>query len=152
MAERIDLSASHLSQIEQGKNEGAKCLTGGERAAVRISLQESGCTGYKYVVEEVDAGADSDVKIELENGVRLFLDTGAVAILRGTEIDYAREGINYNLKFRNPNVLTKLHACIAGFHFADCKEISRSPKGVVQGPRFKLRFSFADNRFLFNHS
>jgi iron-sulfur cluster assembly accessory protein len=82
-------------------------LAGGERAAVRISLQESGCTGYKYVVEEVDAGADSDVKIELENGVRLFLDTGAVAILRGTEIDYAREGINYNLKFRNPNVVAE---------------------------------------------
>jgi iron-sulfur cluster assembly accessory protein len=82
-------------------------LAGTGHSGVRISVQESGCTGYKYVVEEVDAGADSDVKIELENGVRLFLDTGAVAILRGTEIDYAREGINYNLKFRNPNVVAE---------------------------------------------
>ncbi len=82
-------------------------LAGLGRAAVRISLQESGCTGYKYVVEEVDEGAEGDLRIELDNGVQLFLDTGAIAVLRGTEIDYVREGINFNLKFRNPNVVAE---------------------------------------------
>ena len=73
-------------------------------AAVRISVRESGCTGFKYVMDEVDTGAQGDVLVQLDNGIGLYLEPAALAFLRGTQIDYAREGINRVLKFNNPNV------------------------------------------------
>ena len=82
-------------------------LAGTGHAGVRISVQESGCTGYKYVMETVDHGAAGDVQVELDKGVILYLHPDAVAFLRGTEIDYTREGVNRTLKFNNPNVVAE---------------------------------------------
>lgn len=80
-------------------------LAGKGYTGVRISVRESGCTGFKYVLDEVEsAGVEGDVAMELANGVTLFLEPAALVFLRGTEIDYAREGVNRNLKFNNPNV------------------------------------------------
>jgi iron-sulfur cluster assembly accessory protein len=75
--------------------------------AVRISVRESGCTGFKYVMEEVAAAEDGDVTVTLDNGIELYLDDAAVQFLRGTQIDYEREGVNRTLKFRNPNVVAE---------------------------------------------
>jgi len=80
-------------------------LAGTGRSGVRISVRESGCTGFKYVMEEVESsGSEGDVAVDLANGVTLFLEPAALAFLRGTEIDYTREGVNRSLKFNNPNV------------------------------------------------
>lgn len=85
----------------------SKRLEGAGKAAVRLSVKESGCTGFMYVMEEVDAGHESDAAMNLHNGVTLFLAEDAVDFMRGTEIDYAREGINRVLRFRNPNVVAE---------------------------------------------
>ncbi len=82
-------------------------LAGTGHSGIRISVQESGCTGYKYVMDTVDCGADGDVPVALDNGVTLYLDAAAVSFLRGTEIDFTREGINRTLKFNNPNVVAE---------------------------------------------
>lgn len=82
-------------------------LAGSGQSGVRISVQESGCTGYKYVMETVDHGAAGDVQVALDNGVILYLQADAVAFLRGTEIDFTREGVNRTLKFNNPNVVAE---------------------------------------------
>lgn len=79
-------------------------LQGKECTGVRIDIQESGCTGFKYVMDEVAGGGDTDVSLELEGGVTLYISPAAMPFLRGTEIDYVREGVNRSLKFNNPNV------------------------------------------------
>lgn len=83
--------------------------------AVRVSVKESGCTGYMYVMEEVDAGQADDLAIELDNGMVVYVEQAAVDFLRGTELDYVREGINRTLKFNNPNVTA---ACGCGESFS----------------------------------
>ena len=88
----------------------AKGLSG-----VRISVRESGCTGFKYVMDEVPAGREGDVLIELDNGVSLYLEPAALSYLRGTRIDYTREGINRSVTFNNPNVTA---ACGCGESFS----------------------------------
>lgn len=83
-------------------------LEAARKSAVRISVQESGCTGFKYVLEEVDSEAGSDAAtLTLDNGVAILLDADAVAFLRGTEVDLVREGINRVLRFNNPNVVAE---------------------------------------------
>ena len=84
-------------------------------SGVRISVKESGCTGYMYVMEEVDSSEADDVAIELDNGVSVFVAAESIGFLRGTELDYVREGINRSLKFKNPNVTA---ACGCGESFS----------------------------------
>lgn len=81
-----------------------KQLTGRDSDAIRLSVKESGCTGYKYVIDIVDQGESSDVEISLDNGVRLLVSAQAMGMVRGTQIDYTKEGLNRTLKFINPNV------------------------------------------------
>lgn len=74
------------------------------KSAVRISLKESGCTGFMYIIEEIDDAVPGDVQKALANGVELYIDPQNLAALGGTEIDYAQQGLNRNLVMNNPNV------------------------------------------------
>lgn len=83
--------------------------------AIRISLKESGCTGYMYVIDEVDAGQSEDLKTVLENGVELYIDSAHLAAIQGTVVDYVKQGINRTLVLNNPNVKA---ACGCGESFS----------------------------------
>lgn len=83
--------------------------------AVRISVKESGCSGYMYVMEEVNDKEIDDVTLDLNNGISVFMDASSIGLLQGTELDYVREGINRILKFKNPNVTA---ACGCGESFS----------------------------------
>ncbi|CAN0342826.1 MAG: iron-sulfur cluster assembly accessory protein [Pseudomonadales bacterium] len=82
---------------------------------VRFSVKNSGCSGLAYVIDCIDTPVEGDVDIELSNGVHVFVDAEAVAVLRGMEIDFVREGLNNNLKLNNPNVKA---ACGCGESFS----------------------------------
>lgn len=83
--------------------------------AVRISLKESGCSGFMYAIDEVDVPEENDILMTLDNGVQLYVAPGDAAALRGTEIDYTKEGLNQTLKIDNPNV-TDACGCGASFN------------------------------------
>jgi iron-sulfur cluster assembly accessory protein len=102
--ETFDVTRELVSVTDAAAEHLRSSLAGKGKSAVRIAIEESGCTGFKYVMEEVDDAADSDVTLALTNGVKVFIAPNAVALLQGTEIDYVREGINRTLKFKNPNV------------------------------------------------
>lgn len=74
------------------------------RAAIRLSLKESGCTGFKYVIDEVECEEKGDLSIRLENGVNVFVAPDNLNELQGTVVDYVQEGLNFNLVMNNPNV------------------------------------------------
>ncbi len=74
----------------------------GQAGAVRLSVKESGCTGFMYVVDMVNSGEVDDLHYELEDGVDLYVDNSSLGILSGTEIDYVQDGVNRQLKFNNP--------------------------------------------------
>lgn len=82
---------------------------------VRISLKKSGCTGFKYVIDEVEEPRADDVQLALENGVEIYINPADIAALRGAEIDYSTEGLNSTLKINNPNVKD---ACGCGESFS----------------------------------
>ncbi|GAB5498533.1 MAG: iron-sulfur cluster assembly protein IscA [Pseudohongiellaceae bacterium] len=84
------------------------------KEALRLSVKESGCTGYMYVLEEVSAGQSEDIAVALDNGMQVFVDAGSVPFLRGTELDLIQKGPNRVLQFNNPNVSV---ACGCGESF-----------------------------------
>lgn len=72
--------------------------------AVRLSVKQSGCTGWMYVVDLVQEGKAEDVHVALADGVELLIDSASLPVVSGTEIDYVTEGVNRQLKFNNPRV------------------------------------------------
>lgn len=103
-------AAEHFRRQLEGRQ-----LAGESLAGVRLSLKKSGCTGYRYVIEEVAAAEESDVGVALPNGVQLFLSATDVGALTGMEVDYVQEGVNRKLVINNPNAKD---ACGCGESFS----------------------------------
>lgn len=74
-----------------------------QMAGVRLAVKKSGCSGFKYDVEFVENADEGDEVIKVADDVTLFVAADARAYVRGTEIDYTREGLNSIIKFNNPN-------------------------------------------------
>jgi len=73
-------------------------------AGIRFSLKQAGCTGYKYVVEEVSEQPEGDLEVSLDNGVHMFIDSRYISAIRGAQVDVKQQGLNLNLVIENPNV------------------------------------------------
>ena len=54
-------------------------------------------------MEFVENADEGDEVIKVADDVTLFVAADARAYVRGTEIDYTREGLNSIIKFNNPN-------------------------------------------------
>jgi iron-sulfur cluster assembly accessory protein len=72
---------------------------------IRLSTKVSGCTGYSYVLDFADQAAEDDIVLDVSGSLKLAVDGKALDVLRNTEIDYVKEGINGIVKFNNPNVV-----------------------------------------------
>ena len=70
---------------------------------LRFGVKKTGCSGFAYVVDLTDAALDNDRVFE-SRGVKVLVDADSLPLLDGTEIDYAKMGLNAQFIFRNPNV------------------------------------------------
>jgi len=75
----------------------------GKGVGVRLGVRTSGCSGMAYKLEFVDAIEQDDLVFEC-NGVKVVVDPKSLPYIDGTELDFAREGLNEGFKFNNPNV------------------------------------------------
>ncbi len=70
---------------------------------VRFGVRKMGCSGYAYTIDVANEIRDSDVVNDVD-GVKLVVDPKSLPFVEGTQIDFAREGLNATFVFRNPNV------------------------------------------------
>jgi len=75
----------------------------GKGVALRLGVRTTGCSGMAYKLEFADAIDPSDVQFE-SHGVKVVIDPKSLPYLDGTQLDFAREGLNEGFKFNNPNV------------------------------------------------
>lgn len=75
----------------------------GKGLGLRLAVRTTGCSGLAYVLEFADEVAANDEVFE-DNDVTVIIDKKSLAYLDGTELDFAREGLNEGFKFNNPNV------------------------------------------------
>ena len=69
---------------------------------VRIGVKSGGCAGMSYVMEYTKEINPNDEIIE-DKGVKVFVDSGAIMYLLGTEMDYKKEEFSSSFVFKNPN-------------------------------------------------
>lgn len=87
-------AATHVATFLQKRGKGF---------GLRLGVRTSGCSGMAYKIEFVDDINEDDQVFEC-HGVKVVVDTRSLPYLDGTELDYAREGLNQGFKFNNPNV------------------------------------------------
>ena len=75
----------------------------GKGVGLRLGVKTTGCSGMAYVMEYADQVEDDDVVFE-DQDVRILVDPKSLVYLDGTELDYAKEGLNEGFQFNNPNV------------------------------------------------
>ena len=86
----------------------AKHVTGflakrGKGIGIRLGVKTSGCSGMAYKLEFADAAEPEDVVFDTQ-GLKVLVDPRSLPYIDGTELDYAKEGLNEGFKFNNPNV------------------------------------------------
>ncbi len=73
----------------------------GQGVGVRLGVKTTGCSGMAYTLEYVDSVSEDDMVLEAP-GVKVIVDPKSFVYLDGTELDFAREGLNEGFKFNNP--------------------------------------------------
>lgn len=98
-------AANHIRNFitKRGKGEG-----------VRIGVKTSGCSGMAYTLEFVDDIQPEDHVFE-QDGVKVFVDPKSLVYLDGTQVDFAKEGLQEGFKFENPNAKESC-GCGESFH------------------------------------
>jgi iron-sulfur cluster assembly protein len=75
----------------------------GKGVGLRVAVRTSGCSGLAYKLEYADEIRGDDHRFD-SHGVTVVVDPKSLPYLDGTELDYAREGLNEGFRFNNPNV------------------------------------------------
>lgn len=75
----------------------------GRGVGVRLGIRRTGCSGYAYVVDFADEIEEGDAVFE-DRDVKVVVAQDHLPYLDGTELDFARSGVNENFVFHNPNV------------------------------------------------
>jgi iron-sulfur cluster assembly protein len=74
----------------------------GKGEGLRVGVRTTGCSGLAYKLEYVDDPIPEDVVFE-SHGVKVYVDPKSLPYIDGTQLDFAREGLNEGFKFSNPH-------------------------------------------------
>jgi iron-sulfur cluster assembly protein len=77
--------------------------TRGGGLGLRLGVRKTGCSGFAYVINYADEAQADDVVFE-DRGVKVYVDPASLPLIRGTTIDFVKQGLNEAFRFRNPNV------------------------------------------------
>ena len=75
----------------------------GKGVGLRLAVRTTGCSGLAYKLEYADEFRPGDHRFD-SHGITVIVDPKSLPYLDGTELDFAREGLNEGFKFNNPNV------------------------------------------------
>ena len=75
----------------------------GKGVGLKLAVKTSGCSGMAYVLEFADQIDPQDEVFE-SHGIKILVDPKSLIYIDGTELDFAKEGLNEGFKFNNPNV------------------------------------------------
>jgi len=70
---------------------------------IEFNVKESGCSGFKYLLELAFEVEDDAIIYDLADDLKLFIAPKVLPLINGTQVDYIQEGVNFRLEFKNPN-------------------------------------------------
>ena len=94
----------------------------GRGLGLRVGVKKVGCSGFAYTYDYADEVRPEDELFEA-HGTTVVVDQKSLDFLKGSTLDYVKEGLKQAFKFENPNVDAM---CGCGESFS-VKESSESP-------------------------
>src|SRR5689334_12285991 len=104
----VSLSESAAARIRQ------IAAAEGRPLMLRVAVEGGGCSGFQYQFDLVEAGEDTDLRIE-RDGAAALVDEVSLPLLRGSEIDFVDELATAEFRVRNPNAKS---SCGCGVSFS----------------------------------
>lgn len=95
--EKLDVTPAAMAHIKK------KMAERGSGLGIRIGVKRTGCSGLAYVLEYVDEGKPEDHVSQLSDEVAVFVDAKSFPYVKGTTLDYVKQGLNEGFEFINPN-------------------------------------------------
>jgi len=86
----------------------------GAAAALRISVEGGGCSGFSYKYELVGAKNEDDFVID-RDGALVVIDSVSLPFLEGAEIDFVDDLMGQAFQINNPNAVS---SCGCGTSFS----------------------------------
>ncbi|HEV2363454.1 MAG TPA: iron-sulfur cluster insertion protein ErpA [Caulobacteraceae bacterium] len=86
----------------------------GRPLMLRVAVQGGGCSGFQYAFDLVERAEADDIKIE-RDGAAAVVDVVSLALLKGSQIDYADELAAAEFRVKNPNARS---SCGCGVSFS----------------------------------
>ena len=75
----------------------------GKGLGLRLGVRKTGCSGFAYVVNYADDSQPQDLVFE-DQGVKVFVDPDSLPLIKGTTVDFVKQGLNEAFRFHNPNI------------------------------------------------
>jgi iron-sulfur cluster assembly protein len=91
----------------------AMSRTGNPESGLRITVQNGGCAGYKYLIG-LDAEPRADDSVIESSGVKVFVDPDSKPLLAGMRLGFVESLEGSGFTFDNPNAASK---CSCGKSF-----------------------------------
>lgn len=93
---------------------------------LRLGVKESGCNGFMYMLDFLDAPEAEDACYEFDDEVRVCVRSADLEMVEGTEVDMITEGLNSALVFKNPKA-TSYCGCGESFAVKDSDANASTP-------------------------
>ena len=93
-----------ITITETAQNKIQKLVTAKDYAGIRLGVKTTGCSGLAYVLEYVKEYEPDAATINYaQNNFCVLVDKKHEVYLKGTQVDYVRQGLNEGFEFTNPN-------------------------------------------------
>jgi iron-sulfur cluster insertion protein len=86
----------------------------GRPLMLRVAVEGGGCSGFQYKFDLVDEAEPDDLKVE-RDGAAALVDVVSLALIKGSEIDFADELAAAEFRVKNPNAKS---SCGCGVSFS----------------------------------
>jgi iron-sulfur cluster assembly protein len=70
----------------------------------RVGVTRTGCSGMAYVVDFVQEPGAGDLRFQIDPELDVYVDSKSFQVIKGTRVDFVRDGLNRLFQFKNPNV------------------------------------------------
>ena len=108
------MSETSLSISENAARQLHKVLAAESGAALRITVEGGGCSGFQYKFDIDAARADDDFVAE-RDGATVVVDPVSLELLKGSELDFVDDLMGRAFKVKNPNAKA---SCGCGVSFS----------------------------------
>ena len=115
----ITLTESAAKQIQ------AQLAKRGRGLGLRVGVKKVGCSGFAYTYDYADEVRPEDQLFE-SFGTKLVVDAKSLDFLKGSTLDYVKEGLKQAFKFENPNVDAQC-GCGESFSVKESSVVSGQP-------------------------